>query len=279
MIENKHTFKNKDQTILFYHEWLPDDNSIRAVVFIAHGVGEHSGRYRHVAESFTQAGFACYGIDHRGHGKSDGTRVYFTDIGDVVDDFRQLFEIVHEQYPDKNMLIFGHSMGSLVSLEFTLRYQEDVKALALTGTAITGEEVQPNWLLALAQQAAKIIPTVRLSPPSSPTVLTTDTNEVMKFIADPLTDKGLWRIGTSVAMLEAGRAIRKRAHLLTLPILACHGGDDKLVPPTGATFLKEHVQSEDITTKIYPGLRHELVNEVGREEIIRDITDWLVAHS
>jgi len=279
MIENNHTLKNKDQTMLFYHEWLPDDDNIRAVVFIVHGIGEHSGRYRHVAESFTQAGFACYGIDHRGHGKSEGTRVYFTDIGDIVDDFRQLFETVREQYPDKSLLIFGHSMGSLVSLEFTLRYHQDVKALALTGTAITGEEAQPKWLLALAQQAAKIMPKVRLSPPEPPTILTTDTDEVKKFIADPLTDKGLWRIGTSVAMLKAGRAIRERIHLLTLPILAYHGGDDKLTPSTAVTFLKEHAQSEDITTKIYPGLRHELVNEIGRAEIIQDITNWLVDHS
>ena len=264
MIENKLTFKNKDETILFYHEWLPDDKVIRAIVFIVHGVGEHSGRYRHVAESFTQAGFACYGIDH---------------LGDVVDDFRQLFEIIQEQYPEKDMLIFGHSMGSLVSLEFTLRYQQDVKALALTGTAITGEEVQPNWLLALAQQAAKIIPMIRLSPPESPTILTSDSDEVLKFIADPLVDKGLWRIGTSVAMLQAGRAIRERTHLLTLPILAYHGADDKLTPSTAVTYLTEHAQSEDITTKIYPGLRHELVNEVGRDAIIREITDWLIAHS
>ena len=279
MIQSEHTFQNKDQTTLFYHEWLPDDENIRAVIFIVHGIGEHSGRYIHVAESFTQAGFACYGIDHRGHGKSGGTKVYFTDLGDVVDDLRQLFERVRQQYPDKPILIFGHSMGTLVSLEFTLRYQQDVKALALTGTAITGEEAQPKWLLALARQAAKIIPKARLSPPESPTILTTDPEQVRRFIADPLVDKGLWRIGTSVAMLKAGRAIRDHANQLTLPILACHGGDDKLTPKSGAIYLKEHVKSEDITIKIYPGLRHELVNEIGRVEIIQEITDWLVAHS
>jgi len=279
MIQTEHTFQNKDQNTLFYHEWLPDDGNIRAVVLIVHGVHEHSGRYQHVAKVFTQAGLACYGIDHRGHGKSGGTKVYFTDLGDVVDDLRLLFDRVREQHPDKPVLIFGHSMGSLVSLEFTLRYQQDVKALALTGTAITGEEAQPKWLLSLAQQAAKIIPRVRLSPSESPTILTTDQDQVLRFIADPLVDKGLWRIGTSVAMLQAGRAIRERVHQLTLPILAYHGGDDKLTPSSGATYLQEHAQSEDITIKIYPGLRHELVNEIGREEIIQEITDWLVAHA
>ena len=279
MIQNGRTFHNKDQTSLFYHEWLPDDNNVRAVVFIVHGINEHSGRYRHVAEAFTQAGFACYGIDHRGHGRSDGIRAYFTDIGDVVDDFRQLFEMVQEQYPDHPLLIFGHSIGSLVSLEFTLRHQPDIKALALTGTAITGDETQPRWLLALAQQAAKVIPKVRLSPPSSNDVLSTDPEQVRLFERDPLVVKGMWCIGTAVAMLKAGRSIRKRAHQLTLPMLVMHGGADELTPPSGATYLQEHVQSDDITVKIYPGLRHELVNEIGRDEIIREITDWLVAHA
>jgi alpha-beta hydrolase superfamily lysophospholipase len=170
-------------------------------------------------------------------------------------------------------------MGSLVSLEFTLRYQQDIKALALTGTAITGEETQFKSLVALAKQAAKIIPKIRISPPFFPTMLSTDKKQALRFVTDPLTDKRLWRIGTSVAMIEAGRAIRERAHQLTLPILAYHGADDKLVPPTGATYLKDHAKSEDITIKIYPGLRHELVNEIGRDAIIQEITDWLVTHS
>jgi acylglycerol lipase len=279
MIQNEHTFQNKDETTLFYHEWLPDDKNVRAVVFIVHGINEHSGRYRHVAASFTQAGLACYGIDHRGHGKSGGIRAYFTDIGDVVDDLHQLFEIVRKQYPDKAMLIFGHSMGSLVSLEFTLRYQQDIKALALTGTAITGDEAQPAWLLALVQQAAKVIPKVRLSPPESADILTTDPEQVKLFETDPLVVKGMWCIGTSAAMLQAGRSIRERAHQLTLPMLVMHGGADKLTPSSGATYLEQHVQSDDITIKIYPGLRHELVNEIGRDEIIKEITDWLVAHA
>ena len=279
MIEFTHRFQNKDDMTLFYHEWFPDDEGIRAVVFIVHGVGEHSGRYRHVAESFTQAGFACYGVDHRGHGRSEGMRVYFTDIADVVNDFRQFFEMIRSKYDGKAILLFGHSMGSLVTLEFTLRYQDDVQAIALTGTAITGDETQPAWVIALARKAAEIIPMVRLSPPSPPDVLTTDLNQALKFVTDPLTDKGMWRIGTSVAMLDAGRSIRGRVHQLNLPILAMHGEADSLTPVSGAHYLKQHVQSEDITVKTFPGLRHELVNEVEREAIIQEITDWLVAHS
>lgn len=279
MIQNEHTFQNRDKITLFYHEWLPDNGAIRAVVFIVHGHGEHSGRYRHVAESFTQAGFACYGIDHRGHGKSEGLRIYIPDLQLTVDDLHELFEQVQAQHTDKPFLLFGHSMGTLISLMYILQHQHNIKALALTGTAITGDEIQPAWLVSLAIKAAKFIPKVRLSPPLSPTVLTTDTEQIKLWLADPLTDKGMWRIATSAAMLSAGRHIREHTHQLTLPILALHGADDTLTPPSGTTYLKENVQSDDITVNFYPNLRHELVNEVGREAIIREITNWLVEHS
>lgn len=279
MIENVLSFQNKENINLVYHEWLPDGGNIRAVVLILHGHGEHSGRYRHVAESLTEVGFACYGIDHRGHGKSSGTRIFISDMAHSADDVYQLFNKLKKQYSNKLFHVYGHSMGSLIALQFVLQHQSEINALVLSGTAITGDETQPAWLVSLAIKAAKFIPKIRLSPPLSPTLLTTDANQIKLWLADPLTDKGMWRIATSAAMLTAGKNIRDQVHNLTLPMLVLHGEDDALTPPTGATYLKDHVQSNDITVKVYPGLRHELVNEVGREEIIQTITDWLVAHS
>ncbi len=279
MITNEKTFKNTDGLTLFYHEWLPEADDIRAIVLIVHGHGEHSGRYSHVAESFTQVGFACYGIDHRGHGKSAGEEVYIPDMRLAVEDLHQLYTLIQPQYNNLPCLIFAHSMGTLISLEYTLRYQEDVKAIALTGTAITGEELQPAWLISLAIQAGNVIPKVRLSPPMSPDVLTTDPEQIKLWHQDPMTYKKMWRVGTSSAMALAGRRIREQADQLTLPILALHGGADELTPSSGATFLKDNTQSKDVTVKIYDGLRHELVNEVDREAIIQEITAWLVQHS
>jgi len=280
MITNEHTFQNNAGLSLFYHEWLPDDNqNIRAVVLIVHGHAEHSGRYTHVAKVFTQAGFACYGIDHMGHGRSGGDRAYIPDMELSVADLRQLYDTVTKQHPDQPVLIFGHSMGTLISLLFTLRYQSDIQALALTGSAITGEELQPGWLVSLAIQSAKVVPKIRLSPPGGDNVLSTDPQVDIDWEADPLTWKKMWRIGTSAAMIKAGRIIRDRIHELTLPLLVMHGGADELTPVSGTQYTQAHANSDDITVKIYDGLRHELVNEIGKEAIIQEITDWLVAHS
>lgn len=279
MITREHSFQNTNHATRFYYEWLPDDSMINAVVFIVHGYGEHSGRYRHVAEALTQVGFACYGIDHMGHGKSSGDRVYIPDMTLTVADLRQLFEAITPQYPDKPVLMFGHSMGSLIALQFTLNYQSDLQGLVLTGTAITGEDLQPRWLVSLALMASKFIPKVLLSPPLQANVLSTDPDAIIEWADDPYTWKKMWRIGTSAAMIQAGRELRQQIHQLTLPLLIMHGGADELTPTSGATFIQEHAHSDDITVKIYAGLRHELVNEICRIEIIDEITQWLLKHS
>ena len=275
MIEREHTMSAEDGHRIVYREWLPQ-GGILAVVLIVHGLGEHSGRYRHVADALTTVGFACFGIDHRGHGKSEGLRAYLPDIRLAVHDLAQLYDTVNANYPDKPVLLFGHSMGSLIGLEFALRYPERLRAIALSGTAINAENSRPNWLVSLCLFAARHIPRVRLSPPTSPSVLSHDQAVLRELWADPLTDKGMWRIGTSAALVQSARRIRQTAHQLRVPLLALHGSDDSLVPASGATFLEQHVASRDITIKIYDGLRHELVNEIGREQIIATLVEWML---
>ena len=278
MIEVEDRFRTSDDITIFYREWLPEARSIDGIIFIVHGLGEHSGRYRHVAAALTEVGFACYGIDIRGHGKSSGPRAYLPDVRLAIDDLRQLIAIASAQHPQKPALLFGHSMGSLIGLEFALHYPDCLEGIALSGTAINGEEIRPAWLVSLCLFAARYIPKLRLSPPGSPQVLTHDDEVLREWWEDPLIDKGMWRIGTSAALLRSSRRIRQRAQELTLPLLALHGSDDHLVPVSGAEFLREHAQSSDITVKIYEGLRHELVNEIERESIISTLTEWMLAH-
>lgn len=275
MIEREHTIEAGDDHRIFFREWLPQ-GAVRGAVMIAHGLGEHSGRYRHVAAALTAAGFICYGIDHRGHGRSDGLRAYIPDVALAVDDMKLLSDAVNAKHPGMQALLFGHSMGSLIGLEFALRYPERLRAIALTGTAVNGEASRPAWLVSLCLFAARYIPKARLSPPSSPSVLTHDAAVLKDLWSDPLVDKGMWRIGTSAALAQSARRIRASAHQLRMPLLALHGSDDRLVPASGATFLEQHVSSEDVTIKIYDGLRHELVNEIGREKIIATIVEWML---
>ena len=276
MIETEKSFQSADGIQLVYRRWLPA-GEIRGAVVIAHGLGEHGGRYQHVAAALTEAGFAVYGIDHRGHGKSDGLRAFVPDMRAAAADLGRLIDIVQARHPDHSTLLFGHSMGSLIGLEYALRHPDRLDGIALSGCAIHAEMTRPAWLMRLCLGAAQYVPKLRLSPPVSPKSLTHDSDLLQEWWDDPLVDKGMWRVGTSAAIIESGRRIRASLHELRLPILALHGAEDHLVPASGSRFLAKHAASPDITLKVYPELRHELVNETGGEAIIRFIVEWMLA--
>ena len=276
MTEAQSTFQNAEGIRIAYRAWRTT-RDVRGAVVIAHGLGEHSGRYRHVAAALTEAGFAVYGIDHRGHGNSGGTRAYVPDMRLAAEDLRQLIEIVRLQHAGKPLLLFGHSMGSLIGLEYELRYSGRLRAMALSGCAIHAETTRPAWLTGLCLRAARYVPKLRLSPPISPKALTHDSELLQAWWDDPLVDKGMWRVGTSAAIIESGRRIRSALPELRLPILALHGEDDHLVPASGSRYLARHAGSADMTLRVYPELRHELVNESGSEAIIGVIVEWMLA--
>lgn len=276
MIEREHSFSNADGIALFYREWLPASLRPRGIVFILHGLSEHSGRYRHVAEALTAAGFACYGIDHRGHGRSGGARAFIPDGQLAIDDLAELHMIVRSEHDDLPAYVFGHSMGSLIGLGFALRQPDRLRGIVTAGTPLHGEHARPAWLVSLCLAAARYLPRLRLSPPGGPRVLTADKDMLRQWWSDPLIDKGMWRVGTSAALVKLSRDICRSARQIELPLLIMHGSGDRLVPASGSEFLAAAVRSDDVTLKLYRDLRHELVNEVERAEIISDLQDWLL---
>ena len=278
MIERECRFAGAGGLSIFYRKWLPDAGGARGTVLISHGLGEHSGRYQHVAETLTEVGFVCYGIDHMGHGLSEGTRAYVPDGWQPVRDLDKLYRIARLDFPELPALLFGHSMGSLIALGFELRFPGRLRGIALTGAATNVEDAHPAWLVSLCLWAAQYIPKLRLSPPTSLAVLTADAEVLRNWRDDPLVDKGMWRVGTSAALALLAREIRERASEIETPLLLLHGSDDHLVPASGSTFLAETASAKDMTLKIYDGLRHELVNETERAEIIALIRDWLLEH-
>ena len=276
MIERERRFDSADGITLSYREWLPTAKTICAVVFILHGINEHGGRYRHVAEALTSAGLACYAIDHRGHGLSGGRRGYIPDLQLAVADVEALYRLVRAAHPRQPLFIFAHSMGSLIGLGFVLRQPEGLRGIALSGTALHGERGAPAVLVSLLLLTARFIPRVRLSPRGPADVLTRDEDKLREWREDALVEKRMWRIGTSAAMLRMARHICASVDNIKTPLLALHGGADRLTPASGARFLVEHAASVDAALKIYPELGHELVNEIERNEIISDLRDWLL---
>ncbi|MGH7750036.1 MAG: alpha/beta fold hydrolase, partial [Candidatus Dormibacteria bacterium] len=131
---------------IFWQAWLPADP--RAVVVIAHGAGEHSGRYAHVARRLVDAGYAVYALDHRGHGRSQGRRAVVDRMDRVVADVRTLVSLAGSQQPGRPVFLLGHSMGGTIAIAFAARHQDELAGLALSGPVAVLEAASPALRIA-----------------------------------------------------------------------------------------------------------------------------------
>lgn len=268
------SFQSSDGLKIYTESWLPDDKP-KAIVIIVHGYGEHVGRYAHVAEWLVNAGYAVCGLDHRGHGRSEGLRAHFDNFAQPVNDLKQYFDQIKQTHPGKKIFLWAHSMGSLIGLTFALRYQDELAGMVVSGTAVNGDETQPAALIAVGKILSKVIPRVALIPALPATALSHDPAVVSAYDSDPLNYRGAWRVLMGSLLIEAGQRIRARAGELRLPLLLMHGGDDQLVPKSGSELIYARASSTDKTLKIYGGLYHEVHNELEKDAVLNDAVSWL----
>ena len=269
-------FQGKNKVEIFWQSWLPEKP--KAVVVIVHGLGEHSGRYAHVAEALVNADCAVYAMDHRGHGKSGGPRTFVDRFANAVEDIDHVVEMARAAHPRKPMLLLGHSMGGALSLSYTLKNPGKLKALMLSGPAVALDGAPP-MMKPIAKFLSTIAPKLGMFA-VAPDLVSRDPNVVADYASDPLNAHGkvpartLGEIVNFVEFLPAGLP------LIQLPLLIQHGSDDKLAGVSGSQMVVDKVSSKDKTLKIYEGLYHEIFNELpaDRAIVLKDLTDWIGKH-
>lgn len=272
------SFKSTDGTTIYTESWLPESKP-RAVVIIVHGVGEHIGRYHHVAPKLVAAGYAVYGLDHHAHGKSGGQpRTYFDSFDQPINDLKQYVDSVKSAQPSKKVFMYGHSLGSLITLVFALRYQQLLDGLVISGATLAAETTQPALLVTVAGFLNRILPKFGATPPVPSTTLSRDEAVVRAYDTDPLVEHGNLPVRTAYLIVMNSREVKARAGELKLPIFIFHGSADTLCPPAGSQILYDRVGSTDKTLKFYEGLRHETHNEPEQGMVIDNIIQWLNAH-
>ncbi|SKB84223.1 alpha/beta hydrolase [Sphingopyxis flava] len=256
--------------------WLPAE-APKAVVLLAHGYAEHAGRYAHVAERLTDAGYAIYAVDHWGHGKSDGTRGFVPRFSAFIDGMAELLTLVEVQHGGTPRLLLGHSMGGLIATLFLIERQDAFVAAALSGPAIVPAAPPSRMTIYLSRFLSRFFPRLGVLALDAEGV-SRDPDVVAAYRADPLVYKG--KIGARLGkeFMDAMAAAQADAEKITLPILLQHGDADTLTAPSGSRYLFEHVSSADKTLKIYPGLFHEIYNEPERGEVLDDLIGWFDAH-
>jgi acylglycerol lipase len=260
---------------IYWQAWLPE-GAPRALVTIAHGGAEHSGRYAWTAGQLTERGYAVYAIDHRGHGRSAGPRAYVDRIDNAVADLHTLNDLARNRHPGLPVVLLGHSMGGLIALAYALRYQDELAALALSAP-LAVLEANPVARVAVRTLSAVAprLPIYRIDG----TTVSRDPEVVRAYDDDPLNHRGMLPARTVGEIAATVATLADRLPELRLPILTVYGSGDRLVDNAGSKLVDERSGSDDSTLIAYDGLYHEVLNEPERDQVIADVAGWIDART
>lgn len=267
------TFIGCKDVQIFWQAWLPEPpGDIRAVVVVAHGFGEHSGRYQNLVDALVPRGYAIYAPDHRGHGRSGGPRAVVDNYDHLLDDLDVVIARVQRDHSGVPLFLLGHSMGGSIALASALRRQDHLTGLVLSGPAASIDVPKPLQLLVsvLAKVAPKL--GVRQLPAEG---VSRDPAVVKAYVDDPLVFHAKMPAATPAALLRAAAGFPAQLPSLRTPLLVVHGSADVLVPVAAGRMVHERAGSKDKTLRVYDGLAHEVFNEPEKDTVLAEVADWL----
>nr|ABR16349.1 unknown [Picea sitchensis] len=269
---------------LFTCRWVPADRQAKALICLCHGYGiECSIFMKDTGVRFAKAGYAVFGIDYEGHGKSAGTQCYIKSFDDLVADCATFFRSVAEsvEYREKARFLYGESMGGAVALLIHRKQPNYWSGAVLVAPMckITEELIPPPLVLSILWTLTAIIPTWKLMPTQDITdVGIKDPDKRMELRANPYLYRGRPRLKTAFELLMTSLDIEKRLDEVMLPFLIVHGEDDRVTDPSVSKLLYASAKSLDKTLKLYPNMWHGLTYGEPPEHIelvFSDIIAWL----
>ncbi|OHE24894.1 MAG: hypothetical protein A3J94_09330 [Syntrophus sp. RIFOXYC2_FULL_54_9] len=231
-----------------------------------------------VVNRFVPLGYAVYGIDHVGHGRSEGRRLYVERFADYTEPLKTYFDMVRCRQPDKPVFLVGHSMGGLIGALHLLAHQDDLAGAVLSGPAIKAPGNIPAGIIFVGRVLSVLVPGVGLVPPVDADGVCRDPAVVKAYLADPLVHRGKLTARLGAELIGAMEHVRAEANRITLPVLILQGGADRLVDPSGAQILYEKIASSDKKLVVYEGFFHEVFNEPQHDRVLTDVEQWLAAH-
>ena len=274
MKSNEGTYEGSDGRSLFYRFRVPARPA--GVVLLLHGYAEHSGRYGWVMERLGEAGFSGDAPHIRGFGASarPGALADLDSLESAVRDVASLAAVIRRVLPGAPLFLLGHSMGGMLAALYALRHPEGLAGLVTTGAAVEIPEFISPLLLRVSGLLNRLLPRLPAQP-FEYRELSRDPQVIRALEEDPLYYKGKIRARTGYQQLLGIREVLSGLSNLRLPLLVLHGAEDRTISPKASEAFFRGASSQDKTLKVFPGLRHEILNEPEREQVLAVILDWL----
>jgi alpha-beta hydrolase superfamily lysophospholipase len=276
------TVRTRDGLNLVTQHWpLAPMQPAKGVAVIVHGLGEHAGRYAHVARYLNEQGWHALGYDHRGHGRSPGAKGKLRQGDDLLHDLAAVIDVARAAYPGQRLILVAHSLGGAIAGRFVAAlatpkeaadWSRPVDGLVLSSPALA-VPISPIQRGLLAT-VGRLTPNVAVANGLKAEWVCNNPATVKAYLADPLVhDRVTGRL--TMFILEAGAHVLARAPHWAVPTLIIWGGKDRCVKPEGSAEFAATAPRTMVSSHPFPSLSHEIFNEVEQGEVLKTMGDWL----
>jgi acylglycerol lipase len=273
-VVREETVKSGDRGI-FVRSWSPSgEGGARAVVVLVHGFNSHSGYYIRTGEALAARGFAAYALDLRGRGRSDGDRFYIESISEYAQDVGTAVSLAKLRHPGLPVFLLGHSAGGVASCLYVLEHQAELAGFICESFAF--QVPAPDFAIAALKGLSHLAPHAHVLKLHNED-FSRDPAVVKAMNDDPLIANETQPTRTVAELARADERLRSEFPLITLPLLILHGTADKAAKASGSQIFYDTAGSKDKTLELYEGHYHDLLNDIGREEVLGDIVQWIEA--
>jgi len=251
--------------------WRPDGPP-KGVVVICHGVNSHGGQHAWTAERFRERGFVAWALDLRGRGRSDGRRFYIESVDEYVADVAATVRRAKTEDPGLPVFLLGHSAGGVVSCTYALDHPGELAGLVCESFAfrVPAPKLVLNLVKGLSAWLPNL-PALKLKMRD----FTRDPKALAALEADPLTRNEAQPAKTVASLVRANERLERDFPKMTLPLFILHGKEDKATVPSGSQLFFDTAGSTDKTLRLYDGMVHDLLNDIGKEAVFEEIANWV----
>jgi alpha-beta hydrolase superfamily lysophospholipase len=266
------SFRTSDNLSLEVHNYILSDEPEK-IILIVHGHGEHGGRYEQVSKFFNEKGYSTAVLTLRGHGNSEGKRGHTPSMEQLILDVEYFIRKIRRNYIEAKIFLYGHSMGGNILLNYLLNDQSnEINAAIIASPWIRLAFEPPQWKVVIGNLIADLIPTFTQKSGLDTEEISTIKEEVQKYSEDPLIHD-LISARLFKVIQKGGENILDKAEKIHHPIFLAHGSIDKITDATASAELAE--KNDLISFHSYEGSRHEIHHDIGREQLLKDVEEWL----